>query len=196
MGGKKDGSYERPKDKGNLITDTPSDRYGSSNTDSPEQCRGADEVQSVASPTPTRKNIIQKSRLDHTLAYTAQANEDEGSPLQRRVSVDDSIDLPETQKLADTPSSERNHDNTTHDAVEQTTQYEKQTPLGEQLQCTDALRNADGVAEETQPAHVNAALCKYYVAKARPPRDKPPWYNDGLNGFGGLKISRDHPFKY
>uniref|UniRef100_A0ABD2W910 Uncharacterized protein n=1 Tax=Trichogramma kaykai TaxID=54128 RepID=A0ABD2W910_9HYME len=158
MGGKKDGSYERPKDKGNLITDTPSDRYGSSNTDSPEQCRGADEVQSVASPTPTRKNIIQKSRLDHTLAYTAQANEDEGSPLQRRVSVDDSIDLPETQKLADTPSSERNHDNTTHDAVEQTTQYEKQTPLGEQLQCTDALRNADGVAEETQPAHVNAAL--------------------------------------
>uniref|UniRef100_A0ABD2W4T7 Uncharacterized protein n=1 Tax=Trichogramma kaykai TaxID=54128 RepID=A0ABD2W4T7_9HYME len=114
-----------------MITDTPSDRYGPSNTDSPDQCRGADEVQSVASPTPTLKNIIQKSRLDHILAYTAQANEDEGSLLQRRVSVDDSIDLPETQKLADTPSSERNHDNNTHDAVEQTTQYEKQTPLGE-----------------------------------------------------------------
>uniref|UniRef100_A0ABD2X862 OTU domain-containing protein n=1 Tax=Trichogramma kaykai TaxID=54128 RepID=A0ABD2X862_9HYME len=71
MGRKKDDSYKRPKDKGDLITDTPSDRYGPSNTNSPEQCRGADEVQSVASPTPTRKNIIQKSRLDHILAYTA-----------------------------------------------------------------------------------------------------------------------------
>uniref|UniRef100_A0ABD2VXQ7 Uncharacterized protein n=1 Tax=Trichogramma kaykai TaxID=54128 RepID=A0ABD2VXQ7_9HYME len=97
---------------------------------------------------------MQKSRLDHICS--AQANEDEGSPLQRRVNVDNCIDWPETQELADAPSSERNHDNDTHDAVDQTTQYEKETELGEQLQCIDALRNADGLAEETQRVHVTS----------------------------------------
>uniref|UniRef100_A0ABD2W4N9 OTU domain-containing protein n=1 Tax=Trichogramma kaykai TaxID=54128 RepID=A0ABD2W4N9_9HYME len=187
-GGKKDDSYKRPKDKRDLIADTPSDRYEPSNTDSPEEYRGADDEQSVVLPTPTCKNIIREARLGDALAYSAQAVEDDGSSLQRRSSVDDSMDVSETQRLVDVPRSEQNNNNTT--------QHEKETPLGEQLRNIDMLQSAGDVAAEIQQAHVNAALCKYYVAKVRPPSDKPPWYNNGLNGFGGLKISKDHPFKY
>ena len=43
------------------------------------------------------------------------------------------------------------------------------------------LQNADVThaaeeAENMQQCHDNSALCKYYVAKSRPPRDKPPWH--------------------
>ncbi|CAB0029472.1 unnamed protein product [Trichogramma brassicae] len=190
-GGKKDDSYKRPKKKENLISDTPSDRCEANNTDSPEQYRCADGAQSVVLSTPTRKNSIQESCLSNALASAIRQ-----LPLQKRVSIDDSMDLSETQMLADTPRRERNHDNNMHDAAEQTMQQEKEVPLGEQLRNIDAPQIDDGVTDGVQRAHVNQALRKYHVARARPPRDKPPWYNDGLNGFGGLKISKDHPFKY
>uniref|UniRef100_A0ABD2W5G1 Uncharacterized protein n=1 Tax=Trichogramma kaykai TaxID=54128 RepID=A0ABD2W5G1_9HYME len=56
----------------------------------------------------------------------------------------------------------------------------------------------DDPISSKQPKNTAAhtALAKYSAAKARPPKDKPPWICSENPLFDGLTIVRNHPFKF
>uniref|UniRef100_A0ABD2WAK5 CCHC-type domain-containing protein n=1 Tax=Trichogramma kaykai TaxID=54128 RepID=A0ABD2WAK5_9HYME len=56
----------------------------------------------------------------------------------------------------------------------------------------------DNPISSKQPKNTAAhtALAKYSAAKARPPKDKPPWICSENPLFDGLTIVRNHPFKF
>uniref|UniRef100_A0ABD2X705 OTU domain-containing protein n=1 Tax=Trichogramma kaykai TaxID=54128 RepID=A0ABD2X705_9HYME len=186
------------------------DRHATGIIESPEQNRCAATTPAAALSTPSQDFTSREDRLEpRTMHKTRSMQRDQSA---QHCTLDYDTQMNDNTELL-VPAYECNGDNTPM-CVEP---FNTNLPDNELLfqEITDARehnipardtsgsirQNADAAqvgkeGDDVQQGHTNAALCKYYVAKCRPPRDKPPWHDDGLNGFGGLKISKDHPFKY
>ncbi|CAB0037370.1 unnamed protein product [Trichogramma brassicae] len=164
--------------------------------ESPEQYRCAEMMPSVPLTNPTHSSIPREARLGpRTVNSTCNTHQDsfaQHGKLDYEERANDDTRLP-------TPSNEYNNDDTSTSVKPSIIHFlYRLAPPRESADTRDhntsrrdagssVLQNADVThaadeAEDVQQCYDNAALCKYYVAKSRPTRSTPPWYDHGLNG--------------